>query len=95
MDKPNYIINEILNPLMEGCKHSFREGVLYLDLDNDVYMINVSLDNNGIFECAVHGAEHEFDLTDKQKDFIYLKVLRLYDDEEKAIKEFGTDINNY
>jgi hypothetical protein len=95
MDKPNYIINEVLNPLLDGCTHSFREGTMYLDLDDDIYMLDISLDNNGVFECAVWGVAHEFDLTERQKDFIYLKVLRLYDDEEKAIKENGIDINNY
>jgi hypothetical protein len=95
MDKPNFIIDEILNPLLDACKNSFRDGTLYLDLDDDVYMLDISLDNNGIFDCAVWGAAKEFDLTERQKDFIYLKVLHLHDEEVKSIEENGININNY
>ncbi len=94
MEKPYYIIDEVLTPLLDGCKTSFRDGTLYLDLDDDIYMLDISLDNNGIFDCAVWGASKEFDLTKRQKDFIYLKVLHAYDDEVKKIKENGESILN-
>jgi hypothetical protein len=95
MAKIHYILDSDLSSLLEGCKQSFRDGLLFLDFDSDDFIANISIDNNGVFECSVFGTSEQFDLTERQKDFIYLKVLRLYDDEEKAIKENGIDINNY
>ena len=94
MDKPNLIIDNVLNNLMECTTHSYRDGVLYLDLDADNFMVDVSMDAKEKLHCAVWGASRQFDLTDQQLDRIYVKVKHLLQDELDAIAESGESILN-
>jgi hypothetical protein len=96
MDKPNYIINEVLNPLLDGCKPVFRDNTLYLELDNNKFWVNISYnDKKGLDDCDVWRDGVKFDLTDLQEEKIRIKAMHLHDDELKNIKENGIDINNY
>ena len=91
----NYIIDTVLNNLMECATHYFREGVLYLELDSDNFMVNVSYDdNNGLDDCDIFMNGRKFDLTDLQEEKIRIKAMHLHSDELENIEENGTNILN-
>jgi hypothetical protein len=94
MNKPNYIIDNVLNNLMECCTHSYRDNTLYLELDDYNYLVDVNYNIHDGFVCNVHGKDRRFDLTDKQQDKIYIKVTHLLQDELDAIKEHGINTIN-
>ena len=91
----NYIIDNVLNNLMECATHYYREGVLYIELDADNFMVNISYnDSEGLDECDVWTNGRKFDLTDIQEDKIRVKAMHLHQDELEKIAEFGIDITN-
>lgn len=88
----NYMIDPVLDNLLECCTHTFREGVLYLELDDYNYLVDVNVSSNDDFTCFIWGYDRLFTFTDAQKDTIYLKVINLLEEEEESLKENGNNI---
>lgn len=94
MADTHYISDDVLYNLIECTNHSYRDGVLYLDLDADTFMVDINMNTDEKLHCAVWGSSILFDLTDAQKDKIYVKVQHLLQDELEKIEESGINILN-
>ena len=79
--KPNYIDTNTLTNLLDDCKADKRNGFIFLNLDNDDFMFDVSLEikNKKNFDCHVWGAENEFILMDFQKELIKNEAIHSID----------------
>ena len=94
MADTHYISDPVLYNLIECTTHSYRDGVLYLDLDADTFMVDVNMNAEEKLHCAVWGASVQFDLTEDQLNRIGVKVKHLLQDELEKIEESGESILN-
>jgi len=87
-----------LKNLLVDSKSIFRDGKMFLNLDNDKYMVDVSLDDDSEFVCNVWGQEIEKNLTPEQKQVIYdhLTILLKKEIEEQRIieKDYESEDHN-
>ena len=93
MAKKHYILDSVLFNLIESTTHYFRDEVLYLELDSDNFMVNVSYNaHDGLDDCDVWLNGEQYDLTDLQEEKIRIKAMHLHSDELEDIENKGTNI---
>lgn len=86
----NTIETKLLTELLKDSKSDYRDGSMFLNLDNDKFMIDVSLDEDDgtKFECNVFGEDDRIEITDDQKQLVYDHLHVILQTEIQAQREF-------
>ena len=95
MEKPNYIINEILINILQGAKRNIdKAGVVHLYYDTDKVMLDATLHQDDHLEVDLWiGSDKKITVRDFSLDAIYKFIEEHYGEQRK--KHSAEDIQDH